>query len=146
MPLHDIPQKFSSMQSWHIANPHRHLQQNGVVLLQQLQLFSLALFRFCLYDDLTVAVIYSLRGSFIKRFLRCQKNKLLQKNCQVIMCYLKCLCFMMHRVFLSIVFSLYSSLYSSLHATAQFNGANPGNKRKFFHILPYYQENMEKHS
>jgi hypothetical protein len=41
------------MQSWHMANPHLHLQQKGAVLLQQLQLLSLALSRFCLYEDLS---------------------------------------------------------------------------------------------
>jgi hypothetical protein len=40
------------MHSWHMANPHLHLQQNGATLLQQLQLLSLALSRFCLYEDL----------------------------------------------------------------------------------------------
>ncbi len=40
------------MQSWQIANPHLHLQQKGAALLQQLQLLSLALSRFCLYEDL----------------------------------------------------------------------------------------------
>jgi hypothetical protein len=52
MPLQDIPQKFSSMHFWQIANPHLHLQQKGVALLQQLRLISLALSRFCLYADL----------------------------------------------------------------------------------------------
>jgi len=42
------------MQSWHMANPHLHLQQKGAALLQQLQLISLALSRFCLYEDLGV--------------------------------------------------------------------------------------------
>jgi hypothetical protein len=42
------------MQSWHIANPHLHLQQNGAALLQQLQSVSLALSRFFLYEDLGV--------------------------------------------------------------------------------------------
>jgi len=40
------------MQSWHMVNPHLHLQQKGAALLQQLQLISLALSRFCLYEDL----------------------------------------------------------------------------------------------
>jgi len=41
------------MQSWHMANPHLHLQQKGAALLQQLQLISLAFSRFCLYKDLS---------------------------------------------------------------------------------------------
>jgi len=42
-----------------MANPHLHLQQKGAPLLQQLQLLSLALSRFCLYEDLSVeAVIF----------------------------------------------------------------------------------------
>jgi len=42
-----------------MANPHLHLQQKGAVLLQQLQSISLALSRFCLYEDLSVeAVIF----------------------------------------------------------------------------------------
>ena len=49
IPLHDIPQKFSSMQYWHMANPHLHLQQKGAALLQQQQLLSFALRRFSLY-------------------------------------------------------------------------------------------------
>jgi len=57
MPLQDIPQKFSSMQSWQIANPHLHLQQKGAALLQQLQLLSLAFSRFCLYADLCAEVV-----------------------------------------------------------------------------------------
>jgi hypothetical protein len=54
IPLQDIPQKFSSMQSWHMANPHLHLQQNRAAFWQQLQLISLAFSRFCRYEDLIV--------------------------------------------------------------------------------------------
>jgi len=61
IPLQDIPQKFSSMQSWHMANPHLHLQQKGAALLQHEQSIAFAFSRFCLYDDFTVSVIYSLR-------------------------------------------------------------------------------------
>jgi len=57
MPLQDIPQKFSSMHSWQIANPHLHLQQKGAALLQQLQLISLAFSRFRLYADLFAEVV-----------------------------------------------------------------------------------------
>jgi len=35
--LQDSPQKFSYIQSWHIANPHLQVQQNGAVLPQQSQ-------------------------------------------------------------------------------------------------------------
>ena len=37
MPLQDIPQKFSSMQAWHTANPHRQVQLNGVKAWQHAQ-------------------------------------------------------------------------------------------------------------
>jgi hypothetical protein len=33
--LHDIPQTFSSMQSWQMAKPQRHCQQNGTLAPQQ---------------------------------------------------------------------------------------------------------------
>jgi len=46
MPLQDIPQKFSSMQSWQMANPHRHRQQKGGAAPQQEQGDALALRRF----------------------------------------------------------------------------------------------------
>jgi hypothetical protein len=51
MPLQDIPQKFFSMQSWQMENPHRHLQQNGGCLPQQAQGISFAILRFTLYED-----------------------------------------------------------------------------------------------
>lgn len=36
MPLQDSPQKFSSMQAWHMANLHeRHVQQKGTDAPQQ---------------------------------------------------------------------------------------------------------------
>jgi hypothetical protein len=35
--LQDIPHMFSSMHSWQILNPQRHVQQKGNVILQQTQ-------------------------------------------------------------------------------------------------------------
>jgi hypothetical protein len=43
IPLHDIPQKFSIMQSWQIAKPQRHLQQKGGFFPQQWHPISRAL-------------------------------------------------------------------------------------------------------
>jgi hypothetical protein len=40
MPLQDMPQKFSSMHAWHMANPQRQRQQNGRTALQQWQTVS----------------------------------------------------------------------------------------------------------
>jgi hypothetical protein len=51
MPLHDIPQKFLSMQPWQMENPHRHRQQNGGRQPQQAQGISFAKRRFSLYED-----------------------------------------------------------------------------------------------
>jgi hypothetical protein len=45
MPLQDMPQKFSSMQSWQMENPHRHRQQNGGASLHKWQGSAFALFR-----------------------------------------------------------------------------------------------------
>jgi len=45
MPLQDIPQTFSSMQFWQMANPHRHCQQKGKTSLQQWQIHDLDLRR-----------------------------------------------------------------------------------------------------
>jgi len=36
MPLHDMPQKFSSMHSWQMVNPQRQYQQKWLGRLQQL--------------------------------------------------------------------------------------------------------------
>jgi len=53
-----------------MANPHLHLQQNGATLLQQLQLLSLALSRFCLYEDLFAeSVIFCLFFQFFSHSL-----------------------------------------------------------------------------
>jgi hypothetical protein len=35
MPLQDMPHKFSSMQTWQMAKPHRQVQQKGALSLQQ---------------------------------------------------------------------------------------------------------------
>ena len=35
IPLQEMPQKFSSMQSWHMVKPHRQRQQNGAAVPQQ---------------------------------------------------------------------------------------------------------------
>jgi hypothetical protein len=48
MPLQESPQKFSSMQLWHMANPQwRHFQQNRRLFPQQWQTLSACLC-FCL--------------------------------------------------------------------------------------------------
>jgi hypothetical protein len=90
-----------------MANPHLHLQQKGALLLQQLQLLSLALSRFCLYEDLvfeSVMFRYPVPANCrilfnpitkifpAKPVLPGNGNKWLQNNCQDIMYYLKCLC------------------------------------------------------
>jgi len=35
MPLHDMPHTFSSMHTWQILKPHRQVQQNGAIMVQQ---------------------------------------------------------------------------------------------------------------
>jgi len=37
MPLQDMPQMFSSIQTWQMAKPHLHRQQKRTVSLQQWQ-------------------------------------------------------------------------------------------------------------
>jgi len=39
MPLQDMPQTFSFMQSWQIMKPQRQVQQKGTVFRQQWQVF-----------------------------------------------------------------------------------------------------------
>jgi hypothetical protein len=46
MPLHESPQKFSSMQAWQMAKPHlRQVQQKGTDARQQWQSVKAARFR-----------------------------------------------------------------------------------------------------
>lgn len=65
IPLHDMPQKFSSMQSWQMAKPQRHCQQNGTLAPQQLQTVSRARLRRSRQDNETFS-----GSSFIACLLR----------------------------------------------------------------------------